>query len=95
MLSAEASEFAIESDVESFARVHVGKPTPQFVANLSTRVELIGAAEHRVPVTVNFAERGIEICRQQPVVDRDRLIDVRVAQGCARRAAERRQRIRH
>ena len=55
--SGDPGEFAVESDVESFARVHVGKPTSQFVANLSTRVELIGAGEHRVPVTVNFAER--------------------------------------
>jgi Acetyltransferase (GNAT) domain len=48
---------ATESDVELFARAHVGLPITQYVANLNTRVELIGTADHRVPVTVNFAER--------------------------------------
>src|SRR5262245_11277764 len=45
------------NDVEAFARVHTGQSTPKLIANLTTRVELIGAPHQRVPVTVNFAER--------------------------------------
>lgn len=47
---------AAESDVDAFARIHAGQDSRAFVANLSTHVEMIGAADRRVPVTVNFAE---------------------------------------
>lgn len=45
------------SDVDAFARVHAGRPTLPFVANLTTHVDTIGAGDQRVPITVNFAER--------------------------------------
>jgi hypothetical protein len=46
----------VESDVDAFARIHAGHDTRAFVANLNTRVEMIGDADRRVPVTVNYAE---------------------------------------
>jgi len=52
-----ASECLIGGDVDDFARVHVGQPTPPFVSNLVTRVETIGTGAQRVPITVNFSER--------------------------------------
>jgi hypothetical protein len=47
---------ARESDVDAFARIHAGQDTRAHIANLVTRVEMIGEADRRVPVTVNFAE---------------------------------------
>lgn len=45
------------SDVESFARIHVGYSSAEFVANLNTRVEMIGTRGRSVPVTLNVDER--------------------------------------
>lgn len=44
------------SDLDSFARIHLGRDTRAFVGNLCTRVEIVGAGDERAPVTINYAE---------------------------------------
>jgi hypothetical protein len=44
------------ADIDAFARVHAGHDTRALVTNLSTRVEMIGTADRRAPITINFAE---------------------------------------
>jgi len=43
-------------DVQAFARIHAGRPTPAFVSNLSTQIELVGSGAQSVPVTINNHE---------------------------------------
>jgi hypothetical protein len=46
-----------QNDVDAFARIHVGRPTPPFISNLTTQIELLGSGVRAVPVTINGDER--------------------------------------